>query len=353
MKWILLSAALFAIPMAAMTKTTDMQATSCCIQPEEECEPDLFRKDEQIYSGTAEFLYWTVAEGGLDYALKMRHDAWGPTPSYAQGRYENATYNMDPGFRVGLLFFRALHYWEVKWQYTRMTNRGENRSSKPSTDQKFLTGTWPQITDQPLSGAHSRIHLNYNVFDWLIDRVFIPNPHLRLRVIGGAIAAWMDQDWKVRYNDSTPSYTTIRNKWHFVGAGLKTGTMFDWYWTGDLYMTAQGFVGLLMGKYSNHSKQTTTFQPLAGDNTSIPIRDTSYHDVRPAVTAQMLLGPSYQKNFCKNRLEIFAGFEMNMWFNLQEVYRSTSGTAFQAKETWINSSLLALYGLTTRVTVDF
>ncbi len=351
MKWVLLSVVLFAVPMAAISKNIQTP-NSCCI-PEDECEPDLFRKDEQIYSGSAEFLYWTVAEGGLDYAQKMRHAAWGPTPSYAQGRYENASYDMDPGVRVALLYFRALHYWEVKWQYTRMTNRGKNHAGKPGVGQKFLTGTWPQITDQPLSGAHSRIHLNYNVFDWLIDRVFIPNPHLRLRVVGGALAAWMDQDWKVFYTDSTSSYTTIRNKWHFVGAGLKTGTMFDWYWTGDLYMTAQGFLGLLMGKYSNHAKQTTTFQPAAGDNTSIPIRDTSYHDVRPAVTAQMLIGPSYQKNFCHNRIEIFAGFEMNMWFNLQEVYRSTAGTASQAKETWINSSLLALYGLTTRLTVDF
>jgi len=129
--------------------------------------------------------------------------------------------------------------------------------------------------------------------------------------------------------------------------------MVDWYWTGDLYMTAHGFFGLLVGSYSNHSKQTTTFQPTAADNIDIPVRDASYHDARPAMTAQMLLGPSYQKNFCSSRLEIFAGFEMNMWWNLQEVYHSTSGTPTDAKETWINSSLMSLYGLTTRVTLDF
>lgn len=348
MKWILLSAALFALPITTMATPY----ASACLQ-EDECEPDLFKRNEPVFSVSGEFLYWSIAEGGLDYALKMQHDAWGPTPSYAQGNFENATYGLDPGFRIEAHYFRAPHYWEIKLQYTRMTSRGTNHASKPSESQQFLTGTWPQITTDPLSGAHSRIHLNYNVLDFMVDRVFFPNPHLRLRVVGGGLTAWMDQDWKVTYTDTVLRTTTIRNKWHFVGAGLKSGTIVDWYWTGDLYLTGQGFFGLLIGSYSNHAKQTTTFQPPAADNTAIPVRDTSYHDARPAVTAQMLLGPSYQKNFCKSRIEIFAGFEMNVWFNLQEVYRSTAGDPSQAKETWINSSLLALYGLSTRLTVDF
>ena len=118
-------------------------------------------------------------------------------------------------------------------------------------------------------------------------------------------------------------------------------------------MTAAGYVGVLMGEYSNHAKQTTTFQVTPNDNTAVPVRDTSYHDTRPAASLQMLLGPSYQKNFCNSRVEIFAGFEITTWVNVQEIYRSTSGGPTVAKETWINSSLFSLYGLTTRLTVDF
>jgi len=201
MKWIVLSAALIALPLMAIVKKTEVPE-ECCEEPA--WDADLFRKDYQVFSGSAEFLYWTVAAGGLDYALKMRHDAWGPSPSYAQGRYEKATYGIDPGFRVGLVYFRAPHYWEMRCQYTRMTSHGKNHASKPKADQQFLTGTWPQITTAPLSGAKSHIHLNYNVFDLMVDRVFFPNPHLRLKVVGGAQAAWMDQDWKVRYTDAVP-----------------------------------------------------------------------------------------------------------------------------------------------------
>lgn len=352
MRWLFFCALLFIFPIFAK-HNEDTSRIPCSKCDELEGQPDLFKRYDQIYSGWAEFLYWTVAEGGLDYALKMQHDAWGPTPSYAQGRYETASYDLDPGFRVGLLYFRAPHFWEIRWQYTRMTLSGENESRKPDADQQFLTGTWPQILTAPLMEARSHIHLNYNVFDWYIDRVFFPNPHLRLRVMGGASAAWMDQDWKVTYQDSAPNFTTIRNRWHYVGGGLKTGTMFDWYWTGDLYMTAQGFFGLFIGNYSNHAEQTTTAQVNPADNTTVPVRDAFYKDVRPAISAQMLLGPSYQKNYPCHRLEIFAGFEMNAWFNVQEVYRSTASTASFAKETWVTSSVLALYGLTTRVSLDF
>lgn len=355
MKWILMSATLLALPMNAMSKSCEEQPKFPCVvkEIEPDCEPDLFKRYAQIYSGSLEFLYWTIAEGGLDYALKMRSAAWGEDPSFAQGNYENATYNLDPGFRIGFLYFRAPHYWESRWQYTRMTCRGENSVSKPTPSEKFLTGTWPQITTNPLTGAHSSIHFNYNVFDWLVSRVFFPNPHLRLRLLGGSTAAWMDQDWRIRYTDSVPNVTMIHNHWHFVGAGLKAGTSLDWYWTGDLYLSCLGSFGALIGSYSNLSYQTTTFQPSGGDNPAIPIRNALYKDVRPAVTGQMFFGPSYQKNFKHNRIEIFAGYEMNVWMNVQEVYRSTSGTPSQDKQTWIASSMLALYGLTTRLSVDF
>lgn len=347
MKRALLSALALTLPFIAYPQTSD------CYD-ELEGEPDLFRRYDQIYAGSIEFLYWKVAEGSLDYALKMQHSAWGPTPSFAQGRFENAIYNIDPGFRLNLTYFRAPHYWEMRWQYTRMTNRGTDHSSKPPGASEFLTGTFNQIsTTDLLMGATSNIHLNYNVLDWLVDRVFFPNPHLRLRVVGGATLAWMSQDWKVTYTYGSPNSTTIRNRWGYAGAGLKTGTIVDWYWTGDLYMSAQGGFGLLLGGYSNRAKQTTTFQPTGSDNPTIPVRDTNFHDTRGIFTTQMIFGPSYQKNFSCSRIELFAGFEMNAWFNLQEIYRSTQATPTLAKETWLSSGTLLFYGLSTRLTLDF
>jgi hypothetical protein len=341
MKWILFSALTLVLPMYAAQE----KATPAYCDPEcDDCDPDLFKKDAPIYSGRAEFLYWTVAEGALDYALKMEHPASDPAALvYAQGKFQNGSYGFDPGFRLSLNYYRAPHRWEMTWQYTRMTSRGHDTVHKPATDGLYLTGTWPQIFSGPITKATSHLHLNYNVFDWLVDRVFIPNPHLKLRLIGGAFTAWMDQEWKIHYYNASSLQDTIKNKWKYAGGGLKMGSVFDWYIYRDFYLTGYGIFGLAIGSYSNHSKQTE----------ATLLRDAHYEDIRPAFTIQLALGPSWQKNYSKHRIEVYAGFEMNPWFNLQEVFRSTSSTSDQAKETWVNTGTLTLYGVTTRITLDF
>lgn len=353
MKWFLSAATIFSLTLSAAHKDDSLK----CFRPQgsedKGCQPDLFKMYDQIYAGNVEFLYWGLVAGGLDYAIRMTQSAWGTTPSYAQGNFQTAKYDLDPGLRVCLTYFRAPHYWDMRWQYTRMTNRGSDQQNKPDPSQNFLTGTWPQVSSLALASAMSQIHFNYNVFDWIASRVFFPNPHLRLRVMAGTTFTWMNQDWKIKYTDVQAQSTTIRNKWYFMGGGLKNGVMVDWYITKDFYMTGLGSFGLLMGGYSNQAKQTANFQPSATDNPLIPLRNGKYADVRPAFTTQMSFGPSYQKNLASNRIELFAGFEMNAWFNLQEVYRSTSGSASAEKQTWINSSAVAFYGLTTRLTVDF
>ena len=369
MKWLLCAYTTLAI-FATSIEAKERRAQACCPPPEPkkccatppppEKEPgpcdfdyDLFRKHVPVVTGEVQFLYWRVLEGGLDYALKMQHQAWGPSPSYAQGKFETGEYNWDPGFRVAVAYFRAPKLWQVKGEYTRLTAHGQNDSGKPEVDKKFITGTWPQIMTDPLAGAQSHLHLNFNTFDLFVNRFFNPNPHLRMRIIGGGSVAWIDQDWKVRYFDSFPHSTTIRNRWKFTGGGFTLGTSADWYWTSDIYISGGGYAGMLVGTYRNRAEQKTTFQPTVEDDTSVKIRDADLRDTRTVFKFQLLLGPSWQKNFSCSRVELFAGYEINSWFNLQEVYRSTSGDPSEAKETWMSTGVVSLQGLTTRLTVDF
>jgi hypothetical protein len=331
--------------------------SSPCEKPPKGCIPfdaDLFRRCTEVFAINGDFLYWQVLTGNIDYALKMKEPTWGPSDSYAQGDFESGSYSLDPGFRLGLLYFRALHDWEAKIEYTRMTGRGKNTSTNPDSDVIHLTPTWPvQPSNIALEMATSDIDFNYNVFDLLIDRHFTPNWHLRLRYGGGFTVAWMDQEWKIRYIDRVNNETNVRNEWGYTGAGLKLFSMVDWFWGYDLYMTGKFAFATLIGRYTNESWQKQTFAPTINDNPDIPVRNTHFSDTRPAFTTQFLFGPSWQRKFDSTRIEAFAGYEMNFWFNLQNVYHSTSGSPTAAKETWINNSLLGLHGLSTRLTVDF
>lgn len=306
---------------------------------------DLFRKHEQVYSGHVSFLYWRAQEGALDYALKMQQ-ASPPGTVYAQGEYHRATFDGEPGFRLALGYFRALRLWELWFQYTRMTASGCDSVHAPDGGNRFLTGTWPQVTEGPISEAKSRIHLNYNVGDFLVDRFCNPNPHLRARFIGGGTVAWINQNWIVRYFDADSVVTQIQNRWKYIGGGLRIGTMIDWFCGYDIYMTGGTTIAYYLGSYHNIARQTAS-------TTDLYIRNTHYFDVRPVFSAQATFGLSWQKNFCASRIEIFGGYEINTWFNLVEIYRSTAGDALAAKETLMNSGLLALQGLTARLSADF
>ena len=357
MKWLycsLFAASLIGLPLFGDNEKKPTQKTTkeeLTLQPA--FDADLFRRDKQVYSFDVVFLFWRAQEGALDYATRMNEDAWGPTECFAQGKFKKATFDGDPGFRATFRFFRAERYWEFWTEYTRMTSRGEEKIHKPSPDKHFITGTWPQIFSNPMASAESRIHLNYNVADVFITRVFFPNPHLRLRVAAGGSVAWINQFWKVQYFDWMGFETKILNRWKFIGGGLKVGTIFDWYWFHHIYMTGGAYFGGLVGSYKNRAVQRTNFSPSPDFNPSIPVRNGHFSDVRPTFVGQFFLGPSYQKNHANSRTEFFIGYEMATWLNLQEIWRSTSGTPTESKETRINTSALCLQGLTARATVDF
>lgn len=307
---------------------------------------DLFKQEAPAFSLHGSVLFWRVQEGALDYALKMKRVSPSGTV-YAQGDYQTATFNGEPGFRIAASYFRAPKYWELWAQYTRICSSGTNSVINPDSSNQYLTGTFPH-SGNPLTKAKSHIEMKYNTFDWLIDRVFIPNPHLRLRLLGGATVAWTDQDWNIRYFDraAPEALTQIQNKWDFVGGGLRFGTMIDWYFGYDVYLTVATTFASVLGSYHNKTQQTNRHEPA-------PVRDTRYHDVRPAFSVQTLCGFSWQKNFFSKRMEFFGGYELNSWFNLQEIYRSSGGSPEDFKETGVKTSAIALHGLTVRATLDF
>ena len=312
---------------------------------------DLYHKDREAITSSAELLYWTINEGSLDYAQKMIQ---APTlapgqSSWAIGKAKHGTYGIDPGLRISIGYFNAPKYWEVWGEYTWLHIHGNTRANAPRNSSLFLTGTFPQVFSNPVKKAKSSLSFNYNTGYAMLDRVFIPNPHLRVKALGGIGTVWLRQDWHVRYLSTTAEATTIRNRWNFGGAGMRGGVFCDWYWGENIYLTGGATVGGFLGGYHNSAKQTSSVVP------DQDLRNSDYKDVRAALMAQFLFGFAWQKNYCSiSRVEVFAGWELTPWFNLQEVRRSTSSTTISdARETWLNTGVVALQGFTARVSFNW
>ncbi len=334
------------LPLSCLLAVTDTG------EPEEkETEVSKFDTRQRIF-GSLEFLYWTVQEGALDYAIHMKHPA-PAAPSFASGNFKTADFDWAPGFRIVAGFYRAPHYWEVFAQYTWFYSKGSNRTFAPSEAGEFLSATWAEMTTPPLQTAESHIDIHYQIGDLLVTRVFDPNPHLRMRWVGGITTAFIDQNWKIDYFNFVGGHDHIKSKWKFAGAGLRLGITVDWFWTGKIYFTGKASIATLVGAYHNRARQTTN---AAGFDPEVPVRDVLYNSPRFAFHSQILLGPSYQTSFCGCKqwdLELFAGYEFNAWFNLQEVYRSSQSAGGFPKETNLETGVLGFHGIVLRATIGF
>jgi hypothetical protein len=322
---------------------------------------DLFRKDVKVGFIDLEFLYWTAEVADLDYALVMNTPARDTSNNlYAQGDYQHAKYNWDPGFRITLGYFNAPHYWQVYGTYTWQYITGRTHVEKPSQDDLYLVSTWPDdiaaSSENPLLAADSCVRLNYSVADLIFDRVYITNPHLRLKLLGGLVGAYIKQRFYIDYS-TAENASHIYNMWRFGGIGFRLGVGLDWFLGADFYLTAKATTAVLLGSYKNQSYQVANrLSDHEGDDITIPVRNATYTDWRPSFETQFLVGPSYQKSFKSWRFELFAGYEITSWFNINEIYRSSGYTGLYPgvyQQTFINNSAIALHGLTVRTTFDF
>jgi Legionella pneumophila major outer membrane protein precursor len=313
---------------------------------------DLFKRCDKVIFTNLEFLYWKVEEGADDYAIKMTKPPRNATTTLqAQGEYERASFDWSPGLRASVGYFNAPKYWEIRAQYTWLYSKG-NESVLATGANLFLNGTFTQYLLNSLTSAETKNQLHYHVADILVDRMFLPNPHLRMRLYVGLTGGFFDQKWGIRYLDDINT-TTVMNQWDFSGGGFRVGASVDWFWGCDFYVTGLVTFASLVGRYKNFSDINTDANVSGSDNVEIPFKETTFKDTRLVFQPQFYLGPSYQRSFCCNRFEIFAGYELNAWFNLIEVFRSSQNSAEQSKETFINTSVLGLHGLTVRATFDF
>jgi hypothetical protein len=319
---------------------------------------DLFRENNKIEFINVEFLYWTVNESALDYALKMKHPAWG-SATEGVGRYKVVDFGWSPGVRMNVGYFNAPHYWDAYLQATHFKCTGQDEAKAPREADLFLNGTWPQPafdlkTEIPLAKARSSVELRLNILELLATRRFHPNPHLRMRLFGGPTIAWIRENWEVDYRDTASNTSHLHNHWRFTGAGIKAGYTIDWFLgKGGIFFTGTFTAAVYAGGYHNVSKQHSSDSSNGQFDTSLPLRNAHYSDTRLVPYFQLLAGPSWQMAFGRFRTELFAGYELNFWTNLHEVYRTTVGAPAQAKQTIMSNSVMGIQGLTVRWNFDF
>ncbi|MBX3719240.1 MAG: hypothetical protein KF898_06290 [Parachlamydiales bacterium] len=306
--------------------------------------------DKASFYTQAEFLYWKVQEGELNYTVIGEPSQLPPGQgnSGAVGTYKNATFETHPGVRIGAGYRFKPEYWEVEGGYTYFFSQGSQSEKAPSNPNKLLNGTFHEETGSSIFiKATSHISFTYQTADLLIARRFLLTPSLLTRFKMGFTGAWINQHWKFTYIGT--GFSHFHLNWHFHGGGFKFGADTEWLiWKGiGLEFKVAGAV--LYGEFKSHQKQiseTPSFPP------AIPF-DVKNHDNRLVTTFQVLAGPTWGKQFHHWGIKMFAGYELNNWYNLQEVYRSFFGEPTSGKDSRNVHANIGLQGLTVNLNVNF
>lgn len=308
-----------------------------CEPQVEDCSCNLFVERSQLFVD-GEFLYWTVAEPLLDYAIQTKPGESNGT--FALGNYQVNSYEYQPGFRLALSYYRCNRYWELEGQYTWFKDKGTDKTFAP------LNPVREVLISLPFVEATNSLDFHYQLGDLYVSRVFDPNPHLRMKLFGGATGGEIKQTMHTAYTNQIGDIEQIKETWNFWGAGLRLGLMVDWFWWCQFYLTARASFATLVGVYETKLKHSIV-------NSGLILGDSKWKDTRPTFNAQFLVGPSWQKVCDCWSFELFAGYEFNLWSNLQERHWAFFTLENSFKPTVETIGALCLHGLTARLTLGF
>lgn len=344
-----------------------------------------YRKKSGEQAGYAgiEFLWWKAYEGALDYAVKGQK---GANPGNDQsigatGSLKSATFAWAPGYRLYLGYRFPPDFWELEACYTYYHSSHDNKTSFPSgyppntvgppttQPEKATVGTFLQNTAAPVRSAKSSLSLNYNLGDLLLGRRFLATDALLLRLLVGATGAWIDQHFHYKYLpgsfiDSEVNLgqgSTVKGKedWNFSGGGMRIGLDTDWFIGKGFSLLAEGSLALIFGSYSKISYNKTNNHVPTDIPTNNPFpqvtTDLKMHDYRFVPHIQLKFMPAWGKQFGKFGLLVYAGYELNLFANLQEVYRSLlySPQSINSRPSTFTYGMLGIQGLTAGLKFDF
>lgn len=324
---------------------------------------------------TADYLYWSPSEDGLEYAREVQvvsaaAAGFSPSASSLSTTYSvNGSWSSGVRAGVGYLFGNMDH-WDLYANWTYFLNHSQDSHGNPGAPfnpSHYFAPIWHPFLGQRSSAASEHWTLHYNTLDlefgkeWRASRYFSLRPHAGLR------AAWIDQDINSSYTGAWPlaggfaeRSTSLQIDNDCKGIGIRAGTDTRFHFARDWSVLGQFSGAILYGKFDvtqtiqGYQQLDVGAVPTAYSNT----KNTDEHSI--IANLQLFLGIEWKTLFKQGKysLSFGAGYEFLEWFHqnkasqtLISVVGDGSENAFTSETT--ENGNLGLQGLTVKGRFDF
>ncbi len=302
-----------------------------------------------------EFLYWKMDECGMDYAFendKPPAVTFGNDRQSIVGDLLRVDLGWDPGVRGYVGYRFPERFWEVEGEYTFYYTQADKTTRMGTGPNDRIVGTFPEFFGGLMEMVSSHFNFHYHTARAHIARRFFVGDSIFLRFFAGPQGAWMSNKWRVTYTGEDQDLSTHRNNWEFEGGGLHLGIDSDWYIGRGFSLFFNGAVAALYGSHRVFSSIDITL------NTGGPFQQFGPKDHRVAQSVQLQGGIAWGKVFSEwFVIKLFAAYELNSWYNLQEQYRvdlsGNTANVLNEKVRILTTCPINLQGLTAGFELKF
>ncbi len=300
---------------------------------------------------TADFLWWSANTDSLYYAQSNFGTPTTAIPPDGSvdfsGHLQRVKEKWGPGARVGFGGNMPYDEWDIylnwTWFHADPTDSAKEHENGP------LLVLWSHPDNDATrfaTLAHAKWDLTINVLDLEMGRSFWVGKYLSVRPYMGIRGAWIDQEFKIKYDYATVPEIKGRLKMQsdFEGVGARAGLdmRFALYNGWSLYGLATA--SLLYGHFDCDFHQKSDLHKIART-------EDGFH--RGISTVQMGLGVRWDTFFHHRRYHfgIAAGWEQNIWYGITQFNHYNS--QLQAGSHAQNNADLTLQGGTLSARFDF
>lgn len=316
---------------------------------------------------TADFLYWTARQDGLAYVRSGIDDynAVLSQTNASSGKTYFPENKFSPAFKVGVGLNLAHDGWDVYLDYTWFHTSLNSAVATTSVASEGYVPLWDVASIGStllhdyflhlyryvnVGAASSFWRFHFNNFDLELGRNFYVSQYLTLRPHLGLKGAWYRQNYNVSYGDFLDMTvvddvlsTTLKNRQHFWGVGIRTGLDTSWYFDKNWSMFGNLAVSPLWGRFDVTRKDYTT--TTAGTTTLGINTNDSFHTIKFVGEFQLGLRYDYWFSDDDYHFGIEAAWEEQLWFNHNQLFVTT--------QPWGSHGDLIMQGLTIDVRFDF